>query len=33
MKLLMKRGARDGFYTNPAIARGGDGERSTMQTW
>lgn len=29
----MKRGARDGFYTNPAIARGGDGERSTMQTW
>lgn len=29
----MKRGARDGFYTNPTIARGGDGERSTMQTW
>ncbi len=29
----MKRGARDGFYTNPAIARGGDGERSTMQIW
>ncbi len=33
MKLLTKWGARDGFYTNPAIVRGGDGERPTMQTW